>query len=252
MPRVLLFAALIVVGCQSAPPVVVRDPIPPPFQVGNTTVVFSDERHDWERQPIEGKVTLYRLGRVSPNPWNQLAKETEAIVTALPEKPARVDVFVTSYRLVRKEVKPSVLDPSDNVKFGKQSVAGLNTAPNRMAYDQLRNATQAGDQQAASAAGKNLLFQGGTPSMTVGQLPEPEDSNDALAEHPPGASCRVRATVRLTYADGREKVVDVKAIAAGQNTTGTQYYGEALDFAAKMTVRQYGNQLRSALGLPVD
>ena len=60
----------------------------------------------------------------------------------------------------------------------------------------------------------------------------------------------MRATVRLTYADGREKAIDVKAIAAGQNTTGSQYYGEALDFAAKMTVRQYGNHLRTALGLP--
>ena len=63
----------------------------------------------------------------------------------MPEKPQQIDVFVTSFRLVRKDDKPRLgSDPSDNVKIGKQSVAGLNSSQNRLAYDQLKTATQAG------------------------------------------------------------------------------------------------------------
>ena len=250
----LLFAFLVAIGCQSAPPVA-REAIPPPFAVNGTAVAITDERWEWERSPIDGPITLYRLGRVTPNPWSQLARETEAIVAAMPEKPQRVDVIVTSFRLVRKDDKPSILnDPSDSVKIGKQSVAGLNSSQNRLAYDQLKTATQAGDHQAASAVGKGLLFQNGDPAISVGTPPadEAEAAPGTLADHPPGASCRVRATVRLTFPDGHEKLIDLKAIAAGQNTSGTQYYGEALDFAVKMAVRQYGNQFRKAVGLPID
>jgi hypothetical protein len=247
-------ALLLIVGCQTAPPAPPRDVIPPPFAASGATVTFSDERHDWEKHAVNGPTTIYRLGRVTPNPWSQLAKETEAIVAAMPEKPHRVDVFVTSFRLVRKEDKPSIHDPSDNVTIGKQSVAALNSRQNAASYQQLQLASQNRDQQATDAAGKNLLFANGSPAIAVqgGKPEDPEDAPGSLGEHPPGASCRVRATVRLTFADGREKLVDVKAIAAGQNTTGTQYYGEALDFAAKMAVRQYGNQMRAGLGLPQE
>ena len=248
------FALLLAIGCQSAPPVP-REAIPPPIAVNGATLTITDERWGWERVPFDGPITLYRLGRISPNPWAQLAKETEAIVSAMPEKPQQVDVLVTSFRLVRKDDKPRLgSDPSDNVKIGKQSVAGLNSSQNRLAYDQLKTATQAGDHQAASAVGKGLLFQNGDPAISVGTPPadEAEAAPGTLADHPPGASCRIRATVRLTFPDRHEKLVDVKAIAAGQNTSGTQYYGEALDFAVKMAVRQYGNQFRKAVGLPVD
>ncbi len=252
MSRGLIAACLLsLAGCQSAPTPIPRETIPLPFVAHGATISISDERYDWERQPVGGPIALYRLGRVLPNPWSQLAKETEAIVEALPEKPQRVDVIVTSFRLVRREDKPSIHDPSDHVKFGKQSVAALNNSRNGLAYEQLKSATQTGDQQAATAMGKNLMFQNGDPSLSVqGKPAEAESVEGSLAEHPPGASCRVRATVRLTYADGREKLVDVKAIAAGQNTSGTKYYGEALEFATKMAVLQYGNQLRRTLGLP--
>ena len=122
---------LMIVGCQAAPPVAPREAIPPPFTANGATISFSDERHEWERQQITGPIAVYRLGRVSPNPWSQLAKETEAIVEAMPEKPVRVEVFVTSFRLIRKEDKKSIHDPSDNVKIGKQSVAGLNGPLNK-------------------------------------------------------------------------------------------------------------------------
>jgi hypothetical protein len=252
MLRAVLAAVLLpLVGCQTAPQAVPREQIPPPFLAHGATIAIADERHDWERQPMNGTTTLYRIGRVMPNPWSQLAQETEAIVAALPEKPQRVDVIVTSFRLVRKENKPSIHDPSDNVRIGRQSVAGLNEPHNGMAYEQLKSATQSGDQRAAAAAGNQLLFQNGQPSFGVqSQTAEPEDVLGSLVEHPPGASCRLRAAVRLTYADGREILVDVRAIAAGQNTTGSQYQGEALEFAAKMAIRQYATQLRRDLGLP--
>jgi hypothetical protein len=241
------------IGCKTPPPPP-KEAVPPPFNANGVAFTFSDERHEWEKQQVSGPTTIYRLGRVSPNPWSQLSKETESFVAALPEKPARVDVFVTSFRLVRKEDKKSIHDPSDDVTIGKQSVAGLNAKQNAVAYEQLRMGSQNRDQKSLDTVGKNLLFADGQPAVGVqnGMPEEPDEIPGSLAEHPPGASCRVRATVRLTYADGREKVLDVKAIAAGQNTTGSQYYGEALDFAARMAVRQYGNQMRTALGLPQE
>ena len=121
---------------------------------------------------------------------------------------------------------------------------------------QLKSRTQEVDvanQKTANAVGKGLIFQNGDPSIGVGTPPQPDDGMPGvLDDHPPGASCRVRATVRLIFPGGREQLVDVKAIAAGQNTSGTKYYGEALDFATKMAIRQYGNQFRKAVGLPTD
>ena len=245
---------LVLLGCQTTQPVAVHEAIPPPFTVNGTAVALADERWGWEREPFNGPVTLYRLGRVTPNPWSQLAKETEAIVAAMPEKPERVDVIVTSFRLVRKADQPNVKpDPSENVRIGKQSLAGLNVSQNGLAYEQLKSAMQTGDQKTANAVGKGLIFQNGDPSIGVGTPPQPDDGMPGvLDDHPPGASCRVRATVRLIFPGGREQLVDVKAIAAGQNTSGTKYYGEALDFATKMAIRQYGNQFRKAVGLPTD
>jgi len=242
---------LLLAGCQTAPPPAPREAIPAPFTAHGATFSMADERHDWERQQqVFGSATVYRMARVFPNPWDALAKETEAAVEAMSEKPVRVDVFVTSFRLVRKEDKPSIHDPSENVKIGRQSVAGLNGAQNRLTYEQLKQSNANGDQKAANAVGSGLLFADGNPAISVqGKPPEPEEEAGALAEHPAGASCRVRATVRLTFPGGREKLADVTAIAAGQNATGTMYWGEALDLAAKQAVRQYGLHLRRELGV---
>jgi hypothetical protein len=241
---------VVLAGCQTAPPPKPQEAIPAPFTAHGATISLLDERHDWEKQQVVGPVSIYRISRVFPNAWTQLAKETEAVVGTMSEKPQRVEVFVTSFRLVRKEDKPSIHDPSDNVKIGKQTVAGLNGSQNKLAYEQLRQANANGDQKAANAVGTGLLFADGNPAIAVkGRTEEPEEMPGTLSEHPAGASCRVRATVRMTFADGREKVMDVKAICAGQNTSGTQYWGEALDFAAGQAVRQYGHQLRTELGV---
>ena len=88
-----------VIGCQ-APPVLVEK-FPEPSRASGSWVVLEDRRPAWEKSPFEGPVvSLYRFSRVSPSPWVRLQKATEAVVTDLPEKPERVDVVVTSFRLV--------------------------------------------------------------------------------------------------------------------------------------------------------
>jgi hypothetical protein len=46
--------------------------------------------------------------------------------------------------------------------------------------------------------------------------------------------------------------VDVKTIARGANESGTVYWGEAMDFAARSAVRDFGRQFRAGVGLPAD
>jgi hypothetical protein len=258
---------LVIVGCQSAPPVVVNETIPPPFVVNGTTVVIEDQRTDWEREPFSGsRTTLHRLNRAHPDPWAQLAKETESMVALLPEKPERVEIVVTSFRLVQKSDKATIrLDPSTNVPIGRESLGGSNTAMNAT-YDQVRAATMSGS---GTTVGKGTIFQNNnvagsqsglqsnSQNMAVGGMPPPimkdNGAPGVLDEHPAGASCRVRASVRLIYPGGKMQSIDVPpALAVGQNSSGTKYMGESLDSAARMAVRQYGVQARYALGLPMD
>src|SRR5262245_6249542 len=104
MARGLWVVCLLAVGCKATgakPPAPPADQLPPPSQVGNTGIVIDDRRPDWEKRPFTGPVTLYHLGKVTPNPWDQLAKETEAVVAAMPQKPDRVSVTVTAFRLIK-------------------------------------------------------------------------------------------------------------------------------------------------------
>ena len=75
------------------------------------------------------------------------------------------------------------------------------------------------------------------------------DPRRRLRDHPIGASCSIQAKVRMVFAGGREQTVDVKAIARGANESGTAYWGEAIDFAARTAVQQFGQQLRNGVGL---
>jgi len=242
---------LLAVGCQTTR-VAVPDPVPGPFDVGGVKVVFDDARPGWERSPFAGPVSLHRLGRVYPNPWAQLAKETEAVVAALPEKPARVEVTVVSFRLINKEqANGPPPDPSDNVQIGKQPLSGLNNRANAVDYERLKSATAAGDVKGATTIGTGLVFQNGDPSIGVVAPQEKDDGpGTAFDEHPAGASCRVRAVVRLVYPDGRDRRLDVRAVAPGENTSGSKYYGEALDAAVANAVRQFGFQFRQGVGPP--
>lgn len=196
--RVLLLAGWHGVSCHHTQPVGV---IPPPSNASGAWVVLEDNRPAWERRPETlpvqqtfEPVKLYPLWHItSPNVWVQLARETEAVVAAMPEKPERVKVVVESCRLAERN--------------------GVAT--------KAQSATQ-GD---------------GPPQ-------------GALEQHPPGASCSVCAVVRVTFRGGREQVVNVNTIASGENEIRTRF--EAIDFAAKAAVQQYGRQFRQGIGLSPD
>src|ERR1700679_1519315 len=101
-----IWAGLVVcavgVGCtgpQYYPPP--PEHIPPPANVGGTAVQIIDQRPEWEKKPFTGVVCLYHLGKAHPDGWAQLAEETNAIVAALPQRPERVDVVISSFQLVR-------------------------------------------------------------------------------------------------------------------------------------------------------
>ena len=90
------------VGCSgpqyyTAPP----DHLPAPENVGGSLVQIVDERPEWEKKPFTGVVCLYHLGKAHPDAWAALSEEADAVVAAMPQKPERVEVAVTSYRLVR-------------------------------------------------------------------------------------------------------------------------------------------------------
>lgn len=243
-------ALLVAAGCKLGvvdshfPP----EQIPLPADVDGVAVAFADTRPGWEKTPFDGPVSLHRLGRVTPNAWEQLAKETAAAVATLAEKPARIDVSVVSFRLINKADRPAhVPDPSENVRVGGKRVTAMNNPSNAVEYEKLRSATAAGDAKAGTSVGTALVFQNGDPSVGLTPPAEKDDGpGTAFDEHPPGASCRVRAIVRASYPDGREKQIDIKVVAAGENISGSKYYGEALDAAAKNAVRQFGLQLGNA------
>jgi hypothetical protein len=247
---------LIVLGCQTtAPPPDVREAIPPPFVVNGATVAIVDERSDWEREPLSGgKVTLYRLGRVTPNPWTQVARATGDIVAALPEKPERVEVSVTSFRLVRKEEKLTAIpDPSNNPGVGQPNgMTGLSARnPIQNPYDPLKSMTTGAG--AVNANTKGLTVQNFEPGKDGGMpIAAKQASGPNFTDHPVGASCRMQATVRVIYPGGREKKFPVQAIAAGIQPKDSNYYGEALDSAANMAVRLYAVRFREAVGLPQE
>src|SRR5262249_26207786 len=75
--------------------------VPAPVNVGGTTVQVVDQRPEWEKKPFTGVACLYHLGKAHPGAWEQLADEADSVVAALPQKPERVEVDVTSFRLVR-------------------------------------------------------------------------------------------------------------------------------------------------------
>jgi hypothetical protein len=72
------------------------------------------------------------------------------------------------------------------------------------------------------------------------------------ADHPDGASCSLEATVTLEFAGKPARTFPVKTIATGPNVSGTQYWGEALEMAARGAAFQFGRQFRSAVGLNPD
>ncbi len=246
-----------VVGCQAPPKLV--EPFPEPSRSSGAWVVLEDRRPDWEKAPFEGPVvSLYRFSRVSPNPWVRLQKATESIVAELPDKPERVDVVVTSYRLVSKVAEaPPRTEEGGTVQVAGRNAGLLGTGKTggyeRTTYDMARSAQSAGDQKGAQNALSQLAFQGNTPSAGVqlGEAPAvelPEGPLDGLA---PGAHCALRGVIRLTYSGGRDTDVPFAVLAGRPNETGSRYWGETLEQATQLAMVQFTRDVRRGLSLPV-
>ncbi|QDU20539.1 hypothetical protein [Urbifossiella limnaea] len=256
MNRVVSLGVVVLVGCQAAPKLV--EPFPEPSRASGSWVVLEDRRPAWEKAAFEGPVvSLYRFSRVSPNPWVRLQKATEAIVADLPEKPERVDVVVTSFRLVSKNADaPPRTEEGGTVQVGGRKASVLGTGrqgvDESMAYERARSAATSGDRNVAQQAAGALAFQGGAPAAGVqlGEAPAVELTEGPLDGLAPGAHCNIRGVLRLTYPGGRDKDVPFHVLASRPNETGSRYWGETLEQATTLGMIQFARQVRLGLGLP--
>ena len=238
-------------------------PLPDVMPQTSNGITIEDRRSDWEKRPFTGPVSLCHLGKVNPSPWDQLAKETEAVVAAMPRKPERVSVTVTAFRLIKKDdvATPKSGDPVQVQVGSRTSNPG---APadfaDKLNYQTALNAQKNGDTATLQRVGSAMTGQGppGTTSATpgvgvgVGSAKPPENENDFFLAYGPGATCEVHATIRLTFPGGQEQVVNVKGVGASRNISGTAYCGEALDLSVRQAVYNYGYQFRKGVGLPLE
>jgi hypothetical protein len=221
--------------------------MPPAANVNGTAVAIVDQRPDWEKKPFTGVVCLYHLGKAHPDAWAQLAEETNAVVAAMPQKPERVEIDVTSFRLVRSgDTVPRFRDWSANVPAVPAGPAGYQGMTNNRG-----GRTPTGTQSGVDPGTPTPIGAGadGPPNKVAMAFSSKDDPRRMLQDYPSGASCSIEAKVRLVFPGGREQTVDVKTIAHGANDSGTQYYGEAIDFAARSAIHNYAHQFRSGVGL---
>ena len=216
------------------------DQPPPPTQVGSTVVQIVDERPEWERKPFTGDECLYHLGKCKPDAWAQLSEEVQAAVAAMPQKPERVEVVVTSFRLVNRP---------DKRKPYRDLSAGPNPNP------QLAN-SPVGRRLAALDAERAVPRDTRLPPESRTRLDltfaSDDDPRRKIQEHPLGSSCAIQATVRVVYPGGQEQSVDVKTIARGQEVPGELYTGGKLEFATKAAVADLSRQFGSGVGVSPD
>lgn len=226
------YLLLLLAGCQTknyyTPP---PEQLPAPVDRNGLRVSIEDARPEWERQPFVGSVSLYHPAKAKPNPWAQIESEAEAAAAAMPARPERVEVVVSSLRLVKRAPPPRRADPSENVPVGGSS-------------DLMSG--RKGKQGNSERARAEEMPRATAPEPRAGALDEMGPA--ALDGHPGGASCWLRARVKLVFPGGREQVVEVKAIAVGDRH-GAGDWDAALDFAAKMAVEQFRTQLRQGVGL---
>lgn len=234
-------------GCNApqyytAPP----DKMPPPANVNGATVQIADRRPDWEKKPFTGPLCMYHLDKSDPGGWAQLAEEANAVVAAMPEKPERVEVEVTSFRLVRSGATGKVYKElgSAPAVTSQQRFNGTRQLNDefRARRDERNGVAATANVGVADKSGKDieLVFASG------------DDPRVLLRDHPSGASCALKAKVKMTFAGGRQQTVDVNAFSRGTNETGTAYWGEAINYAARSAVGQFGDQFRTAVGVKSD
>jgi len=240
------------VGCTGpqyypAPP----EKLPSPTNTSGATVQIVDQRPEWEKKPFTGVVSMYHLGKAHPDAWAQLMEETNAIVGSMPQKPERVDVVVSSFRLVRS---------ADSVPKYRDLGAGPDANPN-MRTQQITRANGDERERTLSKSGVTTREAPGQSQAPVSDSPpnkvemalaSKDDPRRMLVDHPAGASCSIQATIRLTYTGGQVQTVEIKTIARAPNDSGTDYYGQALDNAAKAAAIDYGRQFRAGLGMKVN
>lgn len=231
-------------GCNSpqyytAPP----DKMPAPANVSGATVQVSDRRPEWEKKPFTGVVCMYHLDKSNPGGWAQLAEEANAVVAEMPEKPERVDVEVTSFRLVKSGNTGKVYKELGNSPAAdpRQKFNGT-----RQLNDEFR--TRRDERNVTAAAGGTGVSDKSGKDIELAFAAD-NDPRILLRDHPSGASCALKAKVKMTFAGGRQQTVDVNTFARGANDTGTMYWGEAVDYAAKSAVGQFGEQFRTAVGV---
>ncbi|HEX4613028.1 MAG TPA: hypothetical protein VH092_32865 [Urbifossiella sp.] len=219
MVRVIGAAILIgLAGCASLgfehlqPP----DKLPPESSAGGTAVALEDVRPDWEKESYDidtdpkvgwklGSLRIWPARRVSPDAWEWVAAEARAAAAEMPQQPARVDVQVRAYRLVRvaPKVPRTALD-----SLPQPVIPGVLTTP----------------------------FPGVHPA--------------GLKDHPEGVSCALVAEVRLRFADGRERSLQVNVMGRTTLVPETPYAGEPDRAAVRDAVRLFGRQLREEAGQP--
>ncbi len=197
-------------------------------------MIFTDSRPAWEKTPFtESNVTLYTLTGTSPTPWALLAQETASIVGAMPEKPERVEVAVASFRLVHKL---SIAHSRGVDASGKTwGIGGFK--PNTLGMDPDAATTET---SGVDGIGQWLGVTSGPKEAHTGE--------DRIDEHPPGTSCQLRATIKITYPGGRVQNVSVVAIANGQSNT--KYAGDARTMALKGAIQKYVYEFQQALTGP--
>jgi hypothetical protein len=223
--------------------------MPPPANVGGATVQIVDERPEWEKKPFTGVVCLYHLGKAHPDGWAQLAEETNAVVAAMPQKPERVDVVVSSYRLVRSA--DSVRRYRD-LSGGPTANPSLRTQQMTQANADERERTLSQVNGGSGGPGQSHPVGDGPPNKVEMAFASKDDPRRMLQDHPAGASCSIQATVRLTYPGGQVQTVEIKTIARAPNDSGTDYYGQAIDNAARAAVIDFGHQFRAGVGVKLN
>jgi hypothetical protein len=225
----------------TAPP----ENLPAPTNVNGTAVQIIDQRPDWEKKPFTGTVCLYHLGKA--HAWEQLAEQTSATVAALPQPPERVEVVVSSFQLVRS---------GDTAKPYRDISGGANPTPNVMSQGVGRNAPDQGGSQPGMGMSSNAPMQQKTPDAPPNRLElafAPKgDPRRMLTEHPPGVSCSIEATIKLIFPGGNVQTIPVKSIARAPNDSGTEYYGQAIDNAARAAVFDYASKFRTAVGIRLN
>ena len=227
---------LLIAGCRTTPPTPPPplEPIPAPQVVNGAQVIFSDNRPAWEKTPfVASSVSLYNLAGTSPTPWALLAQETVSIVGAMPQKPERVEVAVASFRLVHKT--GAARERGVDATGKTWGIGGMQ--PNTVGL--------VADATTPDAKGPDGL------SQWLGVTSSPKESHlgeDPIDNHPPGTSCQLRATIKITFPGGRVQNVNVLAIANGESDT--KYSGDARTMALKGAIQKYIFEFQQALAGP--